>query len=327
MFTRAQFVGSLTRDNPRIYLGGPSVFHTQSSMLPLVNAVHTYEGTANPANLLAVYLTIDNLPAGKKVRYSQAIADLQNSMAAVKVTANPFTLHAVPSAVFGIAVPRSNTSPGIQTDIIIALRQLEMLPTGRALIIAISNQFGATGKQVGVQKWDFQQTNKCQIAATMNNDADRAKTDLALAMELEFQQANAGGVIASCLTRLGHAPPAGYTWLQNQVNTCPIYRIVGLPSVIPSANVHGANWVSAAMLQAWGNGAAVFPQPLAGQRAEDAAVVLATILQGGATPGLGVHSTALWDKSSDRFTDTMGVVQAKLPYISLGHELIHAYHN
>src|SRR5262249_36711162 len=221
MLTRAQFVQALTQANRSIYLGGPSRIHRQSSMLPLVNAVHAYEGAANPANLLAVYLAIDNVPQVKKLRYAQAIAGLQDSMGGVKVTANPLTVHPPGTAVNGIGVPKSNAKLSHQTDAVLALRQLEQLASGQALIVAICNQVGVNGKQVSVQPWDGQQTNKCEVAAAGGNDGDNAKTNLALA--LEMQHGNAGAVINSCLTILGHAPPAGYTWPQHQVNNAPLH--------------------------------------------------------------------------------------------------------
>jgi hypothetical protein len=285
----------------------------------MVNAVAAYNAAANPANLLQVYIEMGNLPAPKKIRYANAIAALQASMPhPVYVTANPFTLHTAPAA--GIGVMRAQAPDlGHQTDAILGLRQLHGVAQGAALLGAICNLIDALHR-VGVQPWNLQQTNNC-----FSQNGDDAKTNLALA--LEFQHGAAGAAILSALNTLGHGPPGGHAWLSTQIDNCPIYTLQGVPSVVPSSTTHGAGWVTAQMIQDWIGGVAVFPAPLAGQAAEDAAVVLGTVLRTGATANPGCHSGVRWSVRSIQFTDTNGVVQPRPPYIALGHELIHAFHN
>lgn len=321
MMTQAQFVAQLQTVNKHLYLGGPSRVRKQSSMLPLVNALQAFGNAQNGANYLNVHTAIHNLPPGKKVKYAGPLRQLQMQMTQpVYVTPNPFTVHLV--ATPGIAVARDSTGSNHQTDALMALQQLHGVAAGAALMQAIVNRILASGKRVGVTSWDFQQTNKCAVTS----NGDNAKSQLAYA--IEFNPGGVGAAIDGSLQAMGQvAGPAGYTWLQNQINACPIYDLVGPPSAIPSSTVHGANWISAATIQGWCTGGAVFPAPLAGQQAQDAKVVVGTVLGPGAVSRGGTDTRVNWSASSTQFTDTTGTVQVRPPYISLAHELIHAYHN
>ena len=320
MLTRPAFVQHLEQRSRFIYLGGPSHVRTQSSLLALVNAVQAYNVLANSANLQQVFLEIGNLPAPKRLKYANALSQLQQSFPhPVYVTANPFTLHGAVAA--GIGVPRAAAPSSHQTDAVLALRQLHAIPAGQALMVAICNRIVASGHRVAVHPWNAQQTNNCYVAG----NGDDAKTDLAVA--LEFQAGAAGGVIQACMGAVGHAPPLGYAWLSGQIDACPIYDLIGLPSVVPSSITHGAGWVTALMIQDWVTGVTVFPAPLVGQPAQDIRVVLGTVLRNGATANAGCHTGVRWSTASVQFNDTLGVLQVRPPFIALGHELIHAFHN
>lgn len=319
MLTRAQLVTHLEQQNRWIYLGGPSRVRTQSSTLALVNAVGAYNGAPTNGNLLQVFVEMHQLPGPKKVRYANAIAALQASMPhPVYVTPNPFVVQPGPAQ--GIGVPRVGPPDDWhQTNAVMALRELHNLPSGRAIMQAIVNQIGINGKRVAVHPWNAQQTNNCYVT----ENADNAKTTLALA--LEFDQGALGAALTGALAAAGHA--AGYAWLSGQIDNCPIYTIQGIPPNQPSSNTHGAGWVTAQMIQNWCTNAAVFPAPLVGQQAEDAAVIIGTLLRNSAVAGPGAHTGVRWSPTSVQFTDTNGVVQNRPPYIAMGHELIHALHN
>lgn len=320
MLSRAAFVQQLQQINRWVYLGGPSPIRTQSSMLGLVNAVGTYGGAPNAGNLLQTIVEIGNIPAPKKIRYANAIRALQLSLPhPIYVTTAPFTLNTALVA-GGIGVPRDNNVPNHQTDVILALQSLDNNGAGHALLQAISQQIVASNKRIAIQAWDLQQANKCAVAGINQDDC---KTEVAYT--LEFDRAAAGLAIANALTQLGH--PAGYAWLEGEVDHCPIYDLVGVPAVNASSTVHGAGWVSQANIQSWVNGTAVFPAPLVGQMATDAAIVLGTVLDPGAAAKNGEHTVVRWSSASLTFTDTQGNQQHRPPYVALGHELIHAFHN
>src|SRR5690606_32408926 len=110
VLTRAQFVTHLQNRNRWVYLGGPSRVRTQSSMIPLVNAVAAFGAAATGANLLQVIQAIGNLPAAKKTKYANALTNLYNSFPnPIYVTVNPFTLHT--GIANGIGVVRSAAVP------------------------------------------------------------------------------------------------------------------------------------------------------------------------------------------------------------------------
>lgn len=319
MLTRANFVAQLTLCHGSIYLGAPVWNHRVSSTLNLVNAVAAYNLAPGSAAYLLVHQEIQALPAAKKLRYANAIRALQQSMGNVYVTANPFTIHFAQANAIG--VPRVMASPQHQTDALLALHQLHGVPAGMALMQAICNRTGVNGKRVAIQPWDAQNTNKCHVVGMA-----AVKTDLADA--LENNRGQAGAAILAALNALNHPPlGGGYAWLSGQVDATPIYDLQGLPNANASSTVHGAGWVSAAMIQNWCTNATVFPAPLIGPQVQDAALVLATVLQGGATAGGGEHAMVRWNVTSVQFTDTLGVVRQRPPYIAMAHELIHGYHN
>lgn len=321
MLTHAQFVAELKQGNKHIYLGGPSRVRTQSSALALTNAVQAFQNTPNGANFLRVHTEIHNLPNDKKMTYAHALRQLQTSMpAAVYVTPNPFTVNL--NMVPGIAAARDPAGSNHQTDVLMALQQLHAVPAGAALMQAIVQRINASGKRVGITAWDGQQTNKCAVAG----EGDAAKSELSHA--LEFNHPGVGQAINNALQTLGQVGMNRFTWLQNQLDACPIYTLVGVPNLIPSSTTYGAGWISAATLQAWCAGTATFPNPLIGaQRIQDAQVVIGAVLGRAARPHAGQHSRVNWSASSTQFTDTTNVVRVRPPYLALAHELIHAYHN
>jgi hypothetical protein len=174
---------------------------------------------------------------------------------------------------------------------------------------------------VGITAWGPNATNECVTIG----DQDHAKTTLAFA--LEFQTAGVALALTASLASAGQLAPAGYVWLANQLCNHYIPDIQQLPGGPASHTVHGANWVTAAMVQGWANGAAVFPAPLVGQAAIDAHLILVCVLHGNMAEGAGVSATVRWSSQSRSFTDTAGVVHARPPHLALAHELTHAYHN
>jgi hypothetical protein len=288
-------------------------------MIPVLASIATFNAAPNGANLLNLIQTIGAVPAAKKLKYQNALRQLYEGFPnPIYVTANPFALSL--GLVNGIGVPRSQAVPSHQVDAILALEELHGIAQGQALLQDICANVGAHGWRVGLR--DAVGTasggNECQVAGGIMPDNYRTP----LSVALEAGTAAAGGEIATAMTNLGHAPgPAAYGWLEAQINATPIYRIQGAPSATPSSATHGANWISAAMLQNWVNGVQVFPAPLAAPQSADAVVVLVTVLHGGATNGGGGHSTVRWNASNQSHN------YPRPGFISLGHELIHAFHN
>jgi hypothetical protein len=68
MLTRAQFITALEQINRFIYLGAPSRIRTQSSMIPVVNAVAAFALAQTGANLFAVMQAINGLPPAKRMK-------------------------------------------------------------------------------------------------------------------------------------------------------------------------------------------------------------------------------------------------------------------
>ncbi len=321
MLTRAQFVTFLTARDYFIYLGAPSRVRTQSSMLPVVNAVVVFEAAGTGANLLILIQAIGLVPTAKKIKYAAALTQLYNSFPnPVYVTVNPFTLHVI--AAPGIGVIRSNNVPSHQTDAILALQQLNVFVAGQTLLQSLCAEVVA-GHRVGIG--DAAGTasggNECAI---VNGMPDDYLTDLAGALIGNF------GVVGNCIglamTAMGHAPAvaagASYTWLQTQINNTPIYRLQGVPSVIASSTTWGVNWINAATLRSWVEATAVFPAGVALAAVDDAKLVIGMVLNAGATRSIGGHTRARWNASNLTSAGT-----ARPPYIGLGHELIHALHN
>ena len=321
MITRAQFVTYLNAINRFIHLGGPTFGRTQSAMIPVVNAVHAFELANTGANLLAVILAIANLPPAKKMKYANALTQLYNSFPnPIYVTVNPFTLHTVNAP--GIGVVRSQMVPSHQTDAVLALRQLDGFAAGRTLLQDLCAEVVA-GHRVAIA--DAVGTasggNECAIVSGMPDDY---LTDLAAA--LAGNNNAVGACIGQAMTNLGHAPAvaagASFTWLQNQINNTPVYQLQGAPNVTPSSATYGANWIAAATLQNWVNGATVFPAGVALAAVDAAKVVIGTVLNAGANRSIGGHTRARWNASN---LTSAGIPRP--PYIGLGHELIHALHN
>lgn len=322
MLTRQQFVTHLTADNYFIYLGGPSRIRRQSSMIPVVNAVAAYGVLSNGVNLLALIQAIGNLPAPKKMKYHRALTQLYNSFPNfIYVSVNAFALSTLRTP--GINVIRSMHVPSHQTDAVLALRQLDALAAGHNLLVALQAQAAAAPArwtEIRDAQATFSGGNECAVMAI----SDNYQTTLASALIGHY--GNVGVRIGAAMTALGHAPGVGglapFNWLENQIDNSPVYKLVGLPSLIPSSNTHGAGWISAATLQNWVNGVTVFPTGVAPAAVDDAKVVLGTALRGGAVAGIGGHTSVKWNASN-----VMAAGAARPPYIGLGHELVHALHN
>lgn len=289
---------------------------TTSSMGGILASLTSFVATNNLSHIWDVHRAIDALPAAKKLRYQVAIQALQDSMPNLYYT--PPDVLALGGA--GIGIPRVAGTPNHQTDVIYALHALNAIQAGNQLLTALVNQIGVANKRVAIQAWNGSQANECAVTGGM---PDQAQCNIALAVE--YQPGNAGAAITSCLNNLGHA--AGYAWLEAQIDATPIHSLMGVPGNVPSSVTHGAGWLSAAMITAWVNNTAVFPAPLVGQQAEDAKLTLATALFAGSTPAAGLHTIVRWNRQSTSYTNTAGVTIAKIVYISMGHELIHALHN
>jgi hypothetical protein len=220
----------------------------------------------------------------------------------------------------GIGIPRGNNTPLHQADVVAAVFQLSGFAAGQFVLTTICNQITLTGNRVGIQEWDMQATNKC---AVMGLNQDNAKSTIAYAVE--FNHGQVGAAITASLAQAGHG--GGHAWLATQMCACPIYDLMGLPIIAASDTVHGVNWITPLMITNWVNGTAVFPAPLVGQPADDVRVVLVAALRNGLVSKGGQPSVVRWNASSTTFTDTTGVVQNRPSYISLAHELVHAYHN
>ncbi len=323
VLTRAQFVQALETVNKFTYLGGPSKVRTRSSMLPVVNAVAAYNapGGDTGANLMALIQAIGAVPAVKILKYGNALALLYRSYPTplyVQVNAGGISLSRAP--VPGIGLPLSQAVPSHQTDVVLALLQLDAVPVGHQLLLDICAEI-ANGHRCGIADAanTFSGGNECAGLAPHSNVF---RTNLGDA--LAGQYAAVGQAIGAAMTALGHAPPVGYNWLVQQINAMPIPNLVGVPSAIASSAVHGANWISAATLTGWVTNATVFPAPLAANRVNDAIVVIGSVLHGGATPsGVGIrHTRVHWNASN---LNAAGV--ARPAYVGLAHELIHALHN
>lgn len=318
MLTGAQFTAALKNIDKLIYLGGPSNVRTQSSMLPVLNALNTYNGAATGANLLNLMTVIDAVPVPKKIKYSAALNTLYRDFPhPIYVTVNPFAVNL--AMVNGIGVPRSNHVPSHQIDAVLALRTLHGFAAGNALLAAICQNVG-NGKRCGV-------TDAANTASGGNECAvygmpEEATNQLIVALAQKNNNA-VGACISAAMTAMGHAPNAGgsYAWLQGQINAMPIPNIQGVPSVTPSSTTHGANWISAVMLQAWVTNAAQFPAPLVGAAAADAVLVLGAVLYPGAVANGGVSTRVSWNAANQ---SSLGF---RPPYIGLAHELVHALHN
>jgi hypothetical protein len=243
----------------------------------------------------------------------------------VYVTVNPFAVNVPPAVAAGIGVPRSNIAPSHQTDAVLALRQLDSFGAGRGLLQAICMEIANKGHRCGIRDahGTFSGGNECAITVSAQGQVDDYRTQLTVA--LNSNRGAVGGCIAAAMTALGHPPGAGaasFTWLVGQIDAMPILQLLGLPNAIPSSNVHGQQWISAATLINWVNNNAQYPAPLTGQQRIDAEIVLGAVLYGGRVPNLGGHTTVSWNASN---LTAAGV--ARPPYIGLGHELIHALHN
>jgi hypothetical protein len=136
MLTRAQFVTQLQAIDRFIYLGAPSPIRKQSSMLPVVNAVNAFALAPTGPNLLLIIQAIGGLAAAKKTKYANALTALYNSFPAITVTTPPFACH-IGNVPNGIGVAFSAAVPSHQTDAVLALRQLDTIAPGQALLQAI----------------------------------------------------------------------------------------------------------------------------------------------------------------------------------------------
>lgn len=321
MLTRAQFVTFLKARNRFIYLGAPTFGRTQSAMIPVVNAVAAFGVAGTGANLLQLIQAIGNLPTMKKGKHANALTQLYNSFPnSIYVTVNPFTLHT--ALAYGIGVVRSTNEPSHQTDAVLALLQLDGLVHGQTLLQNLCAEVLAGHRvAIGDAAGTISGGNECQIIQGMPDDY---LTDLAAALVGDFNQV--GACIVRAMTKLGHAPAvagvASFTWLQNRINNTPVYQLQGAPSVTLSSVTYGMNWISVATLQNWVNGTAVFPAGVALAAVDAAKVVIGTVLNAGATKGIGGHTRARWNASNLTSAGT-----ARPSYIGLGHELIHALHN
>lgn len=324
MITRAQFVTHLNAVNRFIYLGGPSHFRTQSTMIPVVNAVQAFQLANTGANMLILMQSIGNLPTAKKTKYANALTPLYNSFpAAIYVTVNPFAVHL--AVTNGIGVARSTAVSSHQTDAVLALEQLDAFAAGHNLlqslcaeVVSVANPTGhrvAIADAVGTASGG----NECATAGGMPDDY---LTDLAAA--LVGNDAAVGGLIGQAMTAMGHAPAvlASFTWLENQIDNTPVYQLQGIPNAVLSSTTYGANWISAATLQNWVTGATAFPAGVAGPAVGAARTVIGTALNPGATRNAGGNTRVRWNASN---LTSAGTVRP--PFIGLGHELIHGLHN
>jgi Effector protein len=198
---------------------------------------------------------------------------------------------------------------------------LAEIPVGRNLLDAIVARIVFTGGRVRVSilDWDGQTTNKCATVGNM----DDAKSPLALSVEMN--RANMHNDLSAALNASGHV--AGYAWLAAQMNAHFIPNIMGPPAATASSAVHGPNWITAAMTQNWATVANSFPAPLGGQAAVDAQLIIVCVLAASLGAEPGIHARVHWRAASRSYTNTLGAVITRPPFISLGHELVHAYHN
>ena len=321
MITQAQFVAFLTTRNRFIYFGAPTFGRTQSSMIPVVNAVAAFGAAGTGANLLALIQVIGNLSVASKLKYANALTQLYNSFPnPVYITVNPFALSI--AAVAGIGVVRSPNVASHQTDAVLALQQLHGFGTGNTLLQDICNEVNAAHRiSVADAVGTFSGGNECQI---VNGMPDDYQTDIAAA--LIGNHAAVGGCIGLAMTAMGHPPGAAggasFAWLETQINNTPVYQLQGAPNMVPSSTTYGANWISQATLQDWVNGVNAFPAGLPPLQVNAAMLVIGLVLNAGATRSGGGHTRVRWNASN---LTSAGLPRP--PYIGLGHELIHAWHN
>jgi hypothetical protein len=228
----------------------------------------------------------------------------------------------LPPPSFGIGIP--DNPAGHQAAVANALINLvHNNAAGNLLVTAICTRIAATGGavRVGIGPWGPTATNEC---ATVGNQDD-AKTLLAFAVE--FQAANVPAALTAALTAVGQAPPGGYAWLATAMCNHYIPNITAVPGGAASSTVHGVNWITPLMVQNWATGAVAYPNPLGGQAAIDAGLIMICVLHAGLAAGPGASAQVHWSTVSLTYTDTAGVVHARPPFLALGHELVHAYHN
>jgi hypothetical protein len=291
-------------------------------MAPVVNAIDAYNANQTGGRMLQLITAIRDIPREKKDKYQHALNGLYNSFPDDIYVTAPFAL-AIGTSPLGIQIHRSDNRGSHQVDTVLALQELDNTAAGRALVRDIvtntaPNQITHHGQPRLVSVTATARGNRCTAV-----NPDDGLTRLAAALQ-NGRGDDVSTEIREAMTSLGHNPaaPGSYDWLQNQINSTPIYELDGVPSTQPSSTQHGNDWISAAMLQEWVTNNN-FPTGLSTQLNNDAEVVLGTALARGARPGEGTHSRVNWSASNTM--STMG--QQRPSYIGLGHELIHAYHN
>jgi hypothetical protein len=202
-----------------------------------------------------------------------------------------------------------------------ALEELADLPSGFALLNSIIARLGTcfnNGWNWGVSVGSTQVGNYCQGVVAPGPPNPGPRTTLVRCF-YEGGMAGLPNAITAAMNAMGIPAPGGYQTVANAMNNCPTYQFQGHPAAAPS------NFgVTAAHVQAWATGAAVFPNPLPASAALQRALTNALIvaLRTGMQPGDGYCSNVRWNPNSQM------VVNALRPaFIGLAHELIHARNN
>lgn len=203
-----------------------------------------------------------------------------------------------------------------------ALQDLVATPSGKALIESILLRIKMTeGKtRVGITRWDAQQLNKCATATGSSDD-----TKVPLAYALEFARGKVADELGAAMRRAGKMDDA--QWLATQMRAHPVIDIMGAPKVMASVHTLGVDWVTTDMVEGWLAGTPQFPAPLNNAQAKQAHCIIISLLKDHLGSGAGAGARVNWSVASKFFTDTGGNLRKKTPYVSLGHELIHAWRN
>lgn len=229
----------------------------------------------------------------------------------------------------GFAAAPANLGIGIggdqafQNSVRQALTQIFATASGQHLLNGIVAAITPTGnnplKRISIQPWNPMNMNMC-AAMPRQNTLEDPMTPLARAV-IGNHPPNIAIGITNALNATNQNNANGYQLIAHHINMIPNYQLQGAV-----ANNPGNYGVTAAHVQAWATGANAFPLPLQPPQLQGLQHALLIVLQAGMNPGVGCSSRVNWNPAHNTIT-IAGVQHNRPPYISLAHELIHAYND
>jgi hypothetical protein len=227
---------------------------------------------------------------------------------------------AVAPANLGIAIGGDHA---FQTSVQQALAQINAVTSGQQLLNGIVAAITPVGnqplKRVGIQPWNGLNMNMCAALPQPQSPED-PMTPLARAV-VGNHPGNIALGITSALNAMGMNNANGFQTIAAQLNMIPNYQLQGAVAGNP-VNFN----VTAAQVQAWATGVTAFPFPVALQHLQALQHALLIVLQPGMNAGVGCSSRVNWNPAHNTLT-IAGVQHQRPPYISLAHELIHAFND